>query len=485
MSLFDRSKKTICALSTPAGVGGVAVIRVSGPESLKIVQKLAPRLPDNIASHTAKFCKLYDRDNKHIDDVLVLFFAQGSSFTGEECVEIQCHGSPIIVQDILQNLCLAGAFVAERGEFTFRAFMNGKLDLIQAESVLALIESKSKAAADLALHQLEGKLSRKLVEIEDKLIWVLANIEASIDFSTENIEVTDTQRMLKTVSEIMLEIQALISTYKAGKILRDGVRVVLVGSPNVGKSSLLNALIGEEKAIVTDIAGTTRDVVEAHLMVNGVSIHLMDTAGLRDTGDLVEKMGIEKSFRSIESAHIVCYIMDSCEAISDEFYKTLLKLPLEKTIFVQSKSDLVSPATSAELQQQILSFLSTQTTDDPFLQKFHNEFNVIRDELPNRFISTSSKSANGVLSLVQVLNNWVNVNYSEDSALISQARHFDLLNSAFNNLIEAQKLLSSGASSEFSGFEIQSALMSIQQVLGKQFDDQVMERVFKEFCIGK
>ena len=273
MSLLEREGLTVCSLATPAGYGGISVIRVSGPEAGKVGRKLFSKLPKSPTSHSIYFGEICKLDNSEsIDEVLVSFFEKGRSFTGEETLEISSHGSPVIVNEILEELVRAGCSPADRGEFTYRAFSNGRLDLLQAEGVLSLIQSQSERASRVAFRQLKGDLSKKISEIEDGLIKFSAKAEAGIDFSTEDIEIFSREEAVRTLSELENELDSLLRSYKTSKTIRDGLRVVILGPPNVGKSSLLNALLGNDRAIVCETPGTTRDTVEGELNIEGQSV---------------------------------------------------------------------------------------------------------------------------------------------------------------------------------------------------------------------
>ncbi|MEK6627806.1 MAG: tRNA uridine-5-carboxymethylaminomethyl(34) synthesis GTPase MnmE, partial [Bdellovibrionota bacterium] len=291
--MWNRSEQTICAISTPQGVGGLAVIRISGVEALSVCKRISKSLNKKkvIESHRAYFSEIFSLSENSsenafvnkIDEAVITYFAKGKSFTGEETVEISCHGSKFIVQQILELLISCGCRMAERGEFTYRAFMNGRLDLVQAESVLALIESQNQASAIVALRQLEGHVSKQFAELISDLTWCLAHIEASIDFSEQGIEVVDTGVLVKKLESIAEALKTLTHSYQSGKLIKDGIKVALIGEPNVGKSSLLNLLLQSDKAIVTPIAGTTRDAIEGDTLYDGVKYSISDTAGLRDT----------------------------------------------------------------------------------------------------------------------------------------------------------------------------------------------------------
>ncbi len=445
---------TICALATPQGHGGISVIRVSGKNSLDSIRKLCPKLPNSITSHTAYFSTLYDISNKNpLDEVVVTYFADGKSFTGEESVEISCHGSPVIVNEILQNLISTGIRAARRGEFTYRAFMNQRIDLAQAESVLSLIESQSKQAARIALRQLKGDLSKRIEVLEEKTIFVLANLEASIDFSTEDIDVLDYDKCLNFLNEVESETEKILSTYKTGRILKEGFHISIVGRPNAGKSSLLNAICSQEKAIVSDIPGTTRDIVEAELSLDGILVKLTDTAGIHETSDTIEKLGIEKSKRSMKDAdHLFVVLAPENDGISDDF-RTYLREKEFSILF--SKSDI----SKDQIDLKGLNPLST--------------------------ISYSAVTGNGIEQITELIRKILRENYSYDSAVVFQARHFELFTIIKDSVQRAKKLFIEKASQEFITVELQQAIMSLHEILGKRFDDEVMDRVFREFCIGK
>lgn len=472
----DRDKDTICAISTPHGVGGISVIRVSGPLSLSVVSRLCVFLPEHPESHRAYFgiLKSCQMENE-IDEVLVTYFKTGRSFTGEEVLEISCHGSPLICQSILNELIHLGVRPADRGEFTYRAFMNGKLDLVQAESVLSLIESQSQQAAKLALRQLKGDLSHKLEHIEDDVTWVLAHAEASIDFSTEGIQVVEDNVVEVRLRKIEEGLKELVGTFRVGRLLKDGFRVVLTGLPNVGKSSLLNLFLQDERAIVTDIPGTTRDVIHGDTSFEGVKFTFVDTAGLRDEAtDLVERIGIQKSYEAQHESDVVFFVFDVQKGLNPEELQILESLDAKKTYILANKVDKIEGSIPLEsVENSLKNSKFFQNLSDPTTFLTRRVFFV--SALDKKVRSEVLKSLVLEFAEMQV----------ENTVLISNARHFENLSRALENTQRSQLVVSQGLGAEFLALELKEALIAIQETLGKRFDDQIMDRVFKEFCIGK
>lgn len=472
----DRDKDTICAVSTPHGVGGISVIRVSGPDAFLITKKACSFLPGRPESHRVYFGYLRNtQTGDEIDEVLVTYFQTGRSFTGEEVLEISCHGSPHICQSILQELISSGARPADRGEFTYRAFMNGKLDLVQAESVLSLIESQSTQAARLALRQLKGSVSQKLEKIEDDMTWILAHAEASIDFSEQGVEVVDysvVQVRLKKVEETLRE---LVGTFQVGRLLKDGFRVVLTGLPNVGKSSLLNLFLEDDRAIVTDIPGTTRDVIHGDTSFEGVKFTFVDTAGLRDsTTDLVERIGIQRSYEAQNESDVVFFIYDLEKGLSAEELTILDSLEPSRTYIIGNKVDRLKKAASA-----------IETLDSLKNSKFFQKIQDKKDFSIRRMFFVSALDKKARLNVLHSLVKEFADLQQENTVLISNARHFENLTRALENTVRSQMIVEKGLGSEFLSLELKESLIAIHETLGKRFDDQIMDRVFKEFCLGK
>lgn len=475
MLIADRDKDTVCAVSTPHGVGGISVIRISGAQAVEIISKVCPFILRKLESHRAYYGNLIDRNGQVIDEVVATYFTQGKSFTGEHTFEISCHGSPSICQSILSELVYFGARPADRGEFTYRAFMNGKLDLVQAESVLALIESQSQQATKMALRQLKGDLSIQLASIENHMTWILAHAEAGIDFSTEDIKVVDNSEVLSRLDTIEAELSTLVGTFNKGRIIKDGFRVVFTGVPNVGKSSLLNLFLQDDRAIVTHIAGTTRDVIDGDTSYQGVKFTFVDTAGLRTgASDLVEQIGIERSRAATDEADFVFFVYDVNAGLTSEELDILNALDSKRTFILANKSD------------QFLGIKESKTLENHL--KDSNFFKSISDKeafLKSRmfFVSALDK---GIRSLVldKLLQEFGDLQI-ENTVLISNARHMENLNKALENTQRARGVVQAGLGDEFLALEFKEALIAIQEILGKRFDDQIMDRVFKEFCIGK
>jgi tRNA modification GTPase len=462
MSFKAGDDDTICALSTPAGVGGIAVIRVSGNQALGLTKQIARFLPDSPESHRVYFGTVHGIDSDDaLDEVLISFFRHGRSFTGEETCEISCHGGTVVSSSILRELVKAGCRMAGRGEFTYRAFMNGRLDLVQAESVLGLIESQSRQSAKVSLRQLKGHLSSDFARIEDDLLWLLAQLEASIDFSTEGIEVIPSQVLLGRTEALIEFVSRLIGTYEKGRLLRDGLQVALVGRPNVGKSSLLNAFLKEDRAIVTPIAGTTRDTVEGRLAFHGVPVTFVDTAGLRETDNEVEIIGIQRSRDAMEKSDLVFYVIDASEDDWNEEFQHFLAESGSHGVFLFNKIDLDKSATRLSAIQEAVQKAGVQA------------------------FYVSAKTRDGLAEIESMLESKVRAADSESSNVVTQARHLELLQKISSCLKSAVELIRDDSSPEFIAFELQESIHAIHELLGKEFHEQVIDRIFKEFCLGK
>lgn len=465
--MFDASRetKTVCALASAAGVAAISVIRLSGPDSFKIIQKACKSLSTKkLESHKVYLAKFYNSLQEPIDQVVVTCFAQGKSYTGEETVEISSHGSPHITKKILEALVGYGAVIAEKGEFTYRAFMNDRLDLVQAEAVLSVIESQSDSALKMSLRQLEGKTSEKFHQLEDRLTWCLAHIEASIDFSTEGIDVVDPRVLIEKLKELKADLEILTASYKQGKLLKDGIKLVLAGLPNVGKSSLLNNLVLDERAIVTDIAGTTRDVVEGSTLYNGIKFNISDTAGLRETNDIVENIGVQRSLKEIQSADLTLFVFDVYFGLQQADLERL-KQVTGKVLVIANKADKLGAKAPMEIRQK--------------LQVLPPSIQIV-DVLPVSALDVKARDT--ILHSVSVI---MGSEKFSDESVISSARQFELSHAALSLIEQSIIELENQMGSEFVAQTLKNSLLALQKILGRVFDDQIMDRVFKEFCLGK
>ena len=465
----SRDSQTICAVSTPPGYGGISVIRLSGSMSAQVTAKCVSQFPKNPEPHKAYYGRFLDPSTgQEIDQVVALFYETGKSYTGEETVEISCHGNPIVCERLLKTLIEQGLKAAQPGEFTYRAFMNNRLDLVQAESVLSLIESRSQKSAEVALRQLEGDLSTEIGLIENEMTWCLAHIEAGIDFATEGLEVTTQNELVTKLSFCLKKLDVLLASYQKGKTLKDGLQVALVGRPNVGKSSLLNLLLGYDRAIVTAQPGTTRDMVEADIIFDGIRVVFQDTAGLRqetETQDQIEVIGMKKSQIAAKKADLVLFCFDVAEGFNSTDEEWLKALDLKNLIFLGNKSD------QAESR-----------LNRPDLVK-NLQLKVSPINSPVLFVSALDKNDRQVI--LESVKKAGSVDLQGEQVLLSHARHFENILKAKTFTEQAIQALNDEVGPEFVSVELKEALIALQETLGKRFDDQIMDRVFKEFCIGK
>ena len=473
MSILARDHDTICAISTPPGVGGIAVIRVSGHGALTITRRVCPFLPKSLESHRVYYGFAREIESQtDVDEVLATYFGEGKSFTGEEALEISCHGGTLVSANLLQELLKAGARLAERGEFTYRAFLNQRIDLVQAESVLGLIEANSKRSSRLAIRQLKGELSRFVGQLEESIHWVLAHLEANIDFAHEDIEFAEHEQLISRTKEILNGVDQVLASYDQGRMVQDGVKVAIVGRPNVGKSSLMNCFVGEDKSIVTNIEGTTRNRIEASCVFNGVRITLVDTAGLRETKDVIESMGIERATQALQEADLVWLVIDLATDFKGDELQYLKKVESERVWLFGNKCDQIP----AGKQEKALTKWWTQAL--PILGKTW-------ENSPPKFVIGSALNLSGLKSLNDQLMAFTQSDFSEVSAVLATSRHFELFKNLRGGLGRGLELLEKGECPELIAFELQDALFSIHELVGKQFDDQVLDRVFQEFCLGK
>jgi len=444
----------IVALATPAGTGAISVIRVSGTGSISAVGKIFNGKHDlsRCSTHTIHYGKIFDENKEMIDDVLISIFKKPNSYTGEESVEISTHGSSLIVQKIIQTLLKENTRLAEPGEFTKRAFLNGRMDLAQAEAVADLINSRTEASFRGARNQLDGLLSKKVEGLRNKLVTASSLIELELDFAEEDLEFVSKNEVIKLVDEIIFEIDQLLETYKFGKILRDGVNVAIVGKPNAGKSSLLNYILRESRAIVSHIPGTTRDVIREEVSIDGILFRLFDTAGIRSSNDEIEKEGVSRSQQAVRDADIVIFLNDITEKFSIDLYNKLLQLTTKNRILIV-------------LNKIDLNFTETFSGD----------------------IKISALDGTGISELFNLLKEKTasNGTYSEKTAIISSVRHYDALLNARKQLKNARESIENKMSGEFISTDLRSAEDSLGEIIGIVSSDDILNNIFAKFCIGK
>jgi tRNA modification GTPase len=457
---FGEHADTICALSTANGMGAIAVIRVSGPQALELTSRIFSKNLIDKASHTAHFGEIRNAQGVPIDEVLVNVFHQGKSFTGEATAEIACHGSVYIQQQIIQLLLENGCRMADPGEFTMRAYMNGKMDLAQAEAIADLIASRSAMAHKLAMTQMRGGFSRELEQLREQLIQFVALMELELDFSEEDVEFADRTQLKQLVTRIVTVVGRLRDSFATGNAIKNGIPVAIVGAPNVGKSTLLNALLREDRAIVSEIAGTTRDVIEDEMVIDGITYRFIDTAGLRETEDVVESMGIERSYKKAREASIVLYMLDERNQTAAQ---TLEELQVfQRTYLTPSQSLIVVINKSDKLQLS---------------------FDFLADYSP---LFISAREQENLEELLARLKESVNLSgVGEEDVIVSNARHFEALHHAFQDLEKVLVGLETGITSDFVSMDIRSAIRNLGSITGEIDNEEVLGAIFSKFCIGK
>lgn len=463
MNVRPGDSDTICALATAPGVGAIAVVRISGSRSLEIARHLAGFLPQSPDSHRAYFGTLKISDVV-LDEALVTYFAHGSSFTGEESLEFSVHGGTQISGRVIEGLIQFGARLAKPGEFTYRAYLNDRIDLVQAESILSLIEARSTEGSAVALSHLKGELSKKFLEIEDALLWLGAQLEASIDFSSDGVELTPSKDLLERAQALEVNVKGLLKTYQKGRILRDGLSVALIGAPNAGKSSLLNAIVEEDRAIVTEHPGTTRDVIQVETRLEGTPVTWIDTAGIRASEDEVERLGVERSLKMRNDADFVVVVID----LADREWRTRL-------------SNFVREGRKDEWY-----FFNKVDLDRSGEWAATAEAEAEKYGISNRTILGSAQKRIGLDRLKNAVLSPLREKLSvQGGVVVTQGRHVEGLQRIESALGKAIKLIKMDGSPEIIAYELQEAVKSVHELLGKVFHEQVIDRIFKEFCLGK
>ena len=451
---------TIVAISTAPGNAGIGIVRLSGEKSIEIVNKIfKPKNNSQIRGYSIKYGNIIDNQNEIIDEVLVSYFISPKSYTGENMCEINSHGNNIVLKKIL-DLCLEnGAELAEAGEFTKRAFLNGRIDLLQAESVIDVINSKSELERKAAIKGLEGDLSRELKKIKDIILDILTDVEASIDYPEYDIEERSGEQISKEAFKIIEELVKLENSFERGKILRDGVSVAIVGKPNAGKSSLLNKILKEERAIVTDIEGTTRDTIEEFVNIKGIPFKIIDTAGIRKADNEIEKIGIDKSRKALSEADLVVAIFDITKEISEEDLEILESIKERNSIILLNKKDL----NMSKLEKEQLK------------------------EYSNNILDVSVKENAGLDELYDKMAQIFNVGEidTENTSIITNIRHKQAIKNAKENIEKALYVINSGIPIDITAIYFKQAVEEINKITGENVTDDIINEIFSKFCLGK
>lgn len=446
---------TIVALATPPGIGALSIVRISGPDSLSAADKIFKGKESalNSDSHRVHYGNIVTQDGSLIDDVLISVFREPNSYTGEDCVEISTHGNPLIAQKIIELLISNNIRMAEPGEFTKRAFLNNRIDLAQAEAVADVIHSRTDASLRGSRNQLDGLLSQKVNQLRDMLVNASSLVELELDFVEEDLEFIDKQELTNRIDEIVKEIDQLILTYSFGRVIRDGVNVAIVGQPNVGKSSLMNYILKESRAIVSSIPGTTRDVIREEVSIDGILFRIFDTAGIRTAENEVEVEGVLRSRQAVQNADLVLFVGDVEQSFSEELNAELLLLKNQSSIIrILNKIDL----------------------------------GIINNE-QKADVEVSALKGDGINNLFELLKSKAlgNSSYSEKTAVVSNIRHLDCLKRARESLLKARKSTENKASGEFISVDLREAENGLSEIIGVVTNDDILNNIFSKFCIGK
>ncbi len=456
-----NSDDTIAAISTLSGFAGIGIVRLSGPAALSIASKIfhpkSKKKIKELSANTVHLGKITD-GKKFVDEVLLTVMKAPKSYTREDIAEISCHGGPVPLKKTLELCIKYGARLADPGEFTKRAYLNGRIDLSQAEAVCDIIKAKTEAALSCAVSQLSGVLSEEINKQKSELVDILATTEAAIDYSEDELPVIDGEEVLEKVGKIGIALEKILLTFQTGKIFRDGVRTAIIGKPNVGKSSLLNVLVGQNRAIVTEIPGTTRDIIEETIDISGIPLILTDTAGIRKhSKDIVEKIGIERAQETLETADLVLFVLDSSSELSHEDFHIAELIVSKKVILVLNKSDKPSKIG-----------------------------NVSELEIPAPVVAISASKNEGIEELKKIIYNlFITSDINTSDFLLTNTRHKILIENALGSLEKAVASVKDGLSEEFTATDLRSALNYLGEITGEVPTEEILDRIFSNFCIGK
>ena len=447
---------TIVAISTALGVGAISIVRLSGNDAINIVNKcFEGKDLTKVDSHTIHY-GFIKNETERIDEVLVSVMRAPKTYTTEDIVEINCHGGIITTKQVLETMLNSGARLAEPGEFTKRAFLNGRIDLVESEAIMDLIESKSSEAKKMALSQLYGDLSKLITSFRDRLKNLLSSIEVNIDYPEYyDIEIVTEEKVAKEIKSMKEELKNLIERSKSSSIIKNGIQTVILGRPNVGKSSILNKLLDEEKAIVTNVAGTTRDIVEGQTFIDGILIKFIDTAGIRKTDDIVEKIGVEKSLKAVEDADLIILVLNNNEELTAEDLEILEKTKDKQRIIVINKKDL--------------------------------ERNIKLPENLENVVETDTNSIEGIDSLKSKIKEMFNLEKitTKDYTYLSNSRQISLITKAYQSILSAEKSLNESLPIDLIAIDLKECFDLLGQVIGISYTDEIIDNLFENFCVGK
>ncbi len=447
---------TIVAISTALGVGAISIVRLSGNDAINIVNKcFEGKDLTKVDSHTIHY-GFIKNETERIDEVLVSVMRAPKTYTTEDIVEINCHGGIITTKQVLETMLNSGARLAEPGEFTKRAFLNGRIDLVESEAIMDLIESKSSEAKKMALYQLYGDLSKLITSFRDRLKNLLSSIEVNIDYPEYyDIEIVTEEKIAKEIKSMKEELKNLIERSKSSSIIKNGIQTVILGRPNVGKSSILNKLLDEEKAIVTNVAGTTRDIVEGQTYIDGILIKFIDTAGIRKTDDIVEKIGVEKSLKAVEDADLIILVLNNNEELTAEDLEILEKTKDKQRIIVINKKDL--------------------------------ERNIKLPENLENVVETDTNSIEGIDSLKSKIKEMFNLEKitTKDYTYLSNSRQISLITKAYQSILSAEKSLNESLPIDLIAIDLKECFDLLGQVIGISYTDEIIDNLFENFCVGK
>lgn len=455
---------TIAALVTAVGESSVGIIRISGPEAVKIADKIYQGKSDLLSAdtHTIHYGYVYDwRNDKKIDEALFMLMRGPRSFTGEDVVEVQCHGGMVVLKQVLQLILLSGARLAEQGEYSKRAFLNGRLDLAQAESIMDIVQAKTDKGVDLALSQLQGTLSGMVKTLRADLLELIAFIQADIDYPDDDIERLTAEEQQQRVVNLKTQVANVLQNAQKGKMIRDGLKVVIAGKPNVGKSSLLNALLGQERAIVTDIPGTTRDVIEEYINLNGIPLKIVDTAGIRETDNVVEQIGVDRAQQFMKTADLVLYVVDAVQGLTEQDTLMMKDIQNQPVIYLLNKSDVgISDEIRAQLKEAIgeAPVLEISARDKIGLEQ-------LEEKITDLFFAGTLEVSNDIM--------------------VTNVRHIQILEESMAHMDGFLNGIMLGLSVDFLVIDLQNAWEKLGKITGETVEEDLLDQIFSKFCLGK